>query len=137
MGATVVDAGMTYLVMVDALPFTHTWASTGDEWVMSVDDGSGDEVVTDWCRRVSEDESHPGDGPGVVVDVDHRMIVQAMKRIIEERDQIRLADSIIDQIQVVYNAADADTARDEMCQLDVIGFDAIVQVAVLGQVIYG
>jgi hypothetical protein len=65
--------------------------------------------------------------------VDHGVILGTMQRIVRRRDTIRLTDTIIDHIAAVLDAKRHEDAMDGLCQLDVIGYDAIVQVATLGK----
>jgi hypothetical protein len=69
--------------------------------------------------------------------VDHDVILETMQRIVRCRDTIRLTDTIIDHIAAMLDATRHEDAIDGLCQLDAIDYDAIVQVATLGQVIYG
>lgn len=122
----------TRLIYEDALPWTRSWATcrtlelAGDP--LDTDDA---DPVTAWQVEVREDES------GTTWTVDHDAIIAAMTRIVEHQDQVRLNDEITGQVRAVIAATDNTSATDEVCQLDVQGFDAIVQVATIGKVIYG
>lgn len=121
----------TRLMYEDALPLTHQWATCrtlhleGDP--IDVDDTN---PVTAWQVQIREDET------GRTWEIDHDAVIAAMRTLVDNPAEYRLHDSIIKQIGLVLAATDNEAATDEVCQLDVIGFDAIVQVATLGQVTY-
>ncbi|MEV6236765.1 hypothetical protein [Lentzea sp. NPDC051838] len=108
------------------------WATVADERAVVRDgtDTNLDEVL-DWTVDLVEDET------GNRFTLNHNMMVATMHRIVRERDSVQLSDAIIDQIAEVLKADTPDGATDELCQLDCVGFDAIVQFATLGQVVYG
>jgi hypothetical protein len=122
----------TWCMWVDSYGMRRYWATIVDETVVERDstEVNGGEV-RGWSVELIDDES------GDRFTVDHEAMLTAMLRIVDERDAIQLADVIIDQVAAVLNARDRESATDELCQLDVIGNDAIVQVATLGRVIYG
>lgn len=122
----------TWCMWIDSYGMRHYWATVIDETVAERDgtDISPDEVLS-WSVDLIEDET------GEQFTMDHNLMLATMQRIVHERDTIQLADTIIDQIAAVLNAEDHESATDELCQLDAVGNDAIVQVATLGQVIYG
>jgi hypothetical protein len=122
----------TWCLWIDSYSMRRYWATVVNETVVARDgtDTSPDEVRR-WSVDLVEDET------GHQFTVDHHAILAAMQRIVHERADTHLADTIIDQVAAVLNADDHESATDELCQLDAIGTDAIVQVATLGQVIYG
>lgn len=122
----------TWCMWIDSSDMRYHWASVAEEMVVPRDgtDTSAEEVQR-WSVDLIEDET------GTRFTLNHDAMLATMHRIVRERDTIRLAHSIIDQIAAVLDAGDHDSATDELCQLDVVGFDAIVQIATLGQVTYG
>jgi hypothetical protein len=122
----------TWWMWSDSFDTRIRWATVVHESTVERDgtDPSADEV-TSWSVDLIEDET------GRRFTVDHDVIIEAMQRIVRCRDTIRLTDTIIDHIAAVLDAKRHEDAMDGLCQLDVIGYDAIVQVATLGQVIYG
>jgi hypothetical protein len=122
----------TWCMWIDSYGMRCYWATIVDEIVVVRDstEVNGGEV-SGWSVELIDDES------GDRFTVDHEAMLAAMRRIVDERDAIQLADVIIDQVAAVLNARDHENATDELCQLDEIGNDAIIQVATLGQVIYG
>jgi hypothetical protein len=122
----------TWCMWIDSYGIRQSWATVADETVVARDgtDPSPDEVLS-WSVDLIEDET------GEQFTVDHNLMLATMQRIVCERDTIQLADTITDQIAAVLNAEDHESTTDELCQLDVVGNDAIIQVATLGQVIYG
>jgi hypothetical protein len=121
----------TWCMWIDSSDMRYHWATVAEETVVARDgtDTSAEEVQR-WSVDLIEDET------GTRFAVDHDAMLAAMHRIVHERDTIRLADTIIDQIAAVLDADDHDSATDELCQLDAVGHDAIVQVATVGQVIH-
>jgi hypothetical protein len=122
----------TWCMWIDSYSMRQYWATVVEETVVERDgtDTSADEIRR-WSVDLTEDET------GKQFTVDHHAILLAMRRIVHDRAAIHLADAIVDQVAAVLNADGHESATDELCQLDAIGTDAIVQVATLGQVIYG
>lgn len=121
----------TRLMYEDAMPMTMHWAACRT-LVLEGDptDVTDENPVTAWRVEVRDDESDR------TWEIDHDAIIAAMRKLVDNPSEYRLHESIIEQIRLVLAATDNELATDEVCQLDVIGFDAIVQVATLGQVIY-
>jgi hypothetical protein len=122
----------TWCMWIDSWGMRCFWATVADERIVSRDgtDTTADEVL-DWAVDLIEHES------GDRFTLNHNMMLATMHRIVRERDSVQLSDEIIDQIAEVLEANSHDDATDEICQLDCIGFDAIVQFATLSQVVYG
>jgi hypothetical protein len=122
----------TWCLWIDSYSMRQHWSTVVDETVVMRDgtDPTADEVQR-WSAGLVDDET------GKRFTVNHDTMLAAMQRIVHEGATIRLADSIIDQIAAVLDADDHESATDELCQLDVISDDAIVQVATLGHLIYG
>lgn len=122
----------TWCMWLDSWDMRRFWATVADERTVARD-GSGttaDEVL-DWNVELIEDET------GDRFTLDHNMMLATMCRIVSECDSVQLSDEIIGQIVDVLDARSHDAATDALCQLDCVGFDAIVQFATLGQVVYG
>jgi hypothetical protein len=122
----------TRLMFEDAWPFTFSWATVTTMRLLG-DPASDTDPCTLWESAITEDEPQ-GAGPVIIT---HEVWIATMQRIVSERHTISLRDDIIDQIAAVLAARTNDDATDELCQLDVFGFDAIVQVATLGNIVYG
>lgn len=120
----------TLLMLLDAMPFALSWAQTSEVYCVG-------DPVRDTCTEWSCEVGEKGPGGGMPVTVNHETWLATMHTIVARRDEIDLHDSYIDQIAAVLDAASRDDATDETCQLDVTGFDAILQIAVLGQLVYG
>lgn len=122
----------TWCMWIDSWDMRRFWATVADERSVVRDgtDTSLDEVL-DWTADLVEDETKDR------FTLNHNMMVATMHRIVRERDSVQLSDAIIDQIAEVLAADTRDGATDALCQLDCVGFDAIVQIATLGQVVYG
>lgn len=122
----------TWCMWIDSWGMRCYWATVADERIVARDgtDTTSDEVL-DWVVDLIEDETDNR------FTLNHNMMLATMHRIVRERDSVQLSDEIIDQIAEVLEADSHDGATDELCQLDCIGFDAIVQFATLGQVVYG
>lgn len=122
----------TWCMWIDSWGMRRFWATVAEERIVARDgtDTTADEVL-DWAVDLIEDET------GDRFTLDHNMMLETMHRIMRERDSVQLSDEIIDQIADVLEADTHDGATDALCQLDCVGFDAIVQFATLGQVIYG
>lgn len=120
----------TYNLYTDALDITLLWADARTVLRVGGDIPNG-VPVSAWAVELFDD-----DKPDTVYRIGHREITAAMRRIVDQRDAIRLKDTIIDQIQAVLDAPDPETAICELLTLDSIGYDAIVQVATLGNVIH-
>ncbi|MEV6242709.1 hypothetical protein [Lentzea sp. NPDC051838] len=122
----------TWCMWIDSWGMRCSWATVVDERIVSRDgtDTTADEVL-DWAVDLIEDET------GDRFALNHNVMLATMHRIVRERDSVQLSDEIIDQISEVLEATSHAAATDELCQLDCVGFDAIVQFATLGQVVYG
>ncbi|MET9225579.1 hypothetical protein [Lentzea sp. NPDC003310] len=122
----------TWCMWSDSWDMSRYWATVAHERTVTRDgtDTTADEVL-DWNVELIEDES------GDRFSLDHNMMLATMCRIVSERDSVRLSNKIIDQIVDVLEADSHDAATDAVCQLDCVGFDAIVQLATLGEVVYG
>jgi hypothetical protein len=122
----------TWCIWIDSWEMRRFWATVADERTVARDgtDTAADEVL-DWAVDLIEDDT------GNRFTLCHNMILATMHRIVRERDSVQLSDEIINQIADVLGADSHDGATDALCQLDCVGFDAIVQFATLGQVIYG
>lgn len=116
----------TYCAFIDALPCLCDWGSFLGEQVTG---GTSvhDDPVSAWEATIREDRR--GAAP---VRVGHDQMIDAMRRIVAETDSIRSAAHIVDTVRDALNAENEETAGDALCQLDVFGFDVIVQVAALG-----
>lgn len=127
---SLLTADDTYTLYLDALGMTLRWgtAATMERTGEPMDE---DNPVTDWAVLIYED-----DEPSKTTILRHEDIVAAMRRIAAD-PTIDLAGSIVAGVQSVLAAPTHDDLTDELCQLDEIGFDAIVQIAVLGEVVYG
>lgn len=122
----------TWCMWLDSGDVRHFWATVAHERTVARDgtDTTADEVL-DWNVELTEDET------GDRFTLDHNMMLTTMSRIVSERDSVQLSNEIIRQIIDVLDADNHDAATDALCQLDCVGFDAIVQFATLGQVVYG
>jgi hypothetical protein len=122
----------TWCIWIDSYGMSRYWCTIVDEIVVQPDGTDVDAgEVSGWSAELIEDES------GERFTVDHEAMLAAMWRIVQERDAMRLTPVIVDQVAAVLGARDHESATDELCQLDSVGNDAIVQIATLGQVIYG
>ncbi|MFC0105536.1 hypothetical protein [Kibdelosporangium aridum] len=130
--ASVLAPDDTWCVWLDSCSMRCCWATATEEWAVQRDgtDTRANEVQR-WLVELVEYDT------GKQFTLCHNAIVAAMRRIVRDRDAIRLADTIVDQIAAVLAAHNHESALDALGQLDDIGCDAIVQVATLGQVIYG
>jgi hypothetical protein len=117
----------TRLIYEDAIPCLQYWAAYRTLAIAGDPINDGDPVVS-WSVEIREIDTDK------VWTIDHDKIIAAMVHMVEKKPEIHLRDEIIDQIGLVLAAPDNESATDEICQLDVIGFNAIVQVATLGQV---
>lgn len=131
-GGPVLTRDDTWCIWLDSYGMRRYWASVVDETLVVRDptDAGGDEVL-DWSVTLVEDES------GEQFAVDHNTLLTAMQRMVSERDTIQVAESIVDDVAAVLDSTDHDSATDELAQLDAIGTDVIIQIATLGNVIYG
>lgn len=122
----------TWCMWLDSWDMRRFWATEAHERTVTRDgsDTTADEVL-DWNVELIEDET------GDRFTLDHNMMLATMCRIVGERDSVQLSEEIIGQIVDVLEADSHDAATDALCQLDCVGFDAIVQFATLGQVVYG
>ncbi len=122
----------TWCMWIDSSDMRDYLATVTEETVVARDgtDTSSEEVQR-WSVDLIDHEA------GTRFTLDHDAMLATMHRIVRERATIRLADLIIDQITAVLGASDHNSATDELCQLNVVGLDAIVQIATLGQVIHG
>lgn len=122
----------TWCMWIDSSGMRCYWATVADERIIARDgtDTTSDEVL-EWEVDLIEDETDNR------FTLNHNMMLATMHRIVRERDSVQLSDEIIDQIAEVLEADSNDGATDALCQLDCVGFDAIVQFATLGQVVYG
>lgn len=119
----------TYTMFLDALPGI-TWGETETQ-KLTGDLLSDTDPVTAWAEWVTENE------PGAQrVLLTHERMLASMQRIADD-STVRLCSEIVEQVRAVLDAVSHEDATDELCQMDVIGFDAVVQVAVLGEVRYG
>lgn len=122
----------TWCMWIDSWEMRRFWATVADERPVARDgtDTTADEVL-DWAVELIEDET------GDRFTLNHNMMLVTMRLIVRDRDSVQLSGQIIDQIAEVLEADSNDGATDALCQLDCVGFDAIVQIATLGRVIYG
>ncbi|GHH62445.1 hypothetical protein [Lentzea cavernae] len=122
----------TWCMWLDSGEMRWRWATVIDERTVERDgtDTVPDEVL-DWSVELTEDET------GDRFTLDHNKLLATMERVVRERGVIRLRSTIVDQIAAVLRADGHDAATDELCQLDCVGFDAIVQIATLGEITYG
>ncbi|MGI5506477.1 hypothetical protein [Lentzea sp. CA-135723] len=122
----------TWNVWFDSWDMRRFWSTVVDEQVVvRADTDTGIDDVLEWTVVLEEDET------GDRFTLDHNMIIATMRRIARERDSIQLSRKIADQIASVVATESHDEATDELCQLDCVGFDVIVQFATLGQLVYG
>ena len=122
----------TWCIWLDSGDVRYCWATVVAEQLLERDgaDTTADEVLS-WTVDLVEDET------GDRFTLNHNTMLAAMQSIVRECETVQLSNAIIDQIAEVLLADDHEAATDALCQLDCIGFDAIVQFATLGQVIYG
>lgn len=112
----------TYDILTDSMLFGSEWffysapcgTSANKAWTATVTD------TKDYCRTAT---------------IGHGEIVKAMQNIADGKT--KLADLYVKQVRAVIEAGSSAEAEEGLCQLDAISFDAIVQVAVLGDVVYG
>lgn len=124
----------TYTAYQDALAFTHNWAICQTvELVGDDDDLDGKNPVTSWRVKVIDNEEP---SPDRVWHIGHEDFMRALVRVAAD-PKVQIVDEIVRQFQAVANAADNEGATDAMCQPDCIGYDAVMQVATIGNVIYG
>jgi hypothetical protein len=126
----------TRLMFEDALPSTLSWASVAEVRVIGDPYNDDTDPCTFWEVTVTEDEPECT-RLAAPVTLDHEVWIATMRRMVSERDTIKVRDDIVEQIAAVLEARTNDDAVDEICQLDVTGFDAIVQFATLGELVYG
>lgn len=129
----------TYSLYLGALDFLHNWGTSETiEEAGDYKDTSGVNPLTAWRVRVTEDEEDPSqfDDPSRVWEFGHEDIALAVVKVASDPD-INIGEEIVKQFRAVVLAPSNDEATTELCQPDVIGFDAVVQVATIGEVIYG
>lgn len=124
---TALTAQDTYIIHIEALPLTVRWGTVGEENLTKTGDGT----ITAWTVQIRE--NGPGKPP---VAIRHNDVLAAMRAIITDQQRHRLRPDIVQPIQAVLNAPTNDKATDAIVNLDVVGFDAIIQVAVIGDAVY-
>jgi hypothetical protein len=67
--------------------------------------------------------------------IDHERVIGALRTIAQSGDAVDLFDDeVVETVRKIVAAPDANEATNEVCQLDVYGFNAVVQVATVGKV---
>lgn len=121
----------TYFAFLDALPYAGQWM----DFRITADDQAPD---ANWSAEITV----TGDGSsdplyGKTATLNHTAILQAMDKIANDSESVQLAPRYCEEIATVLSAAAGEDTDDALCQLDVNHFDAIVQVAALGDIHYG
>ncbi|GAA2812933.1 hypothetical protein [Saccharopolyspora taberi] len=116
----------TYYILLDSLHHGSSWFDYS-EWRNVTEKG---DVTGEWSVKITESDNLDRSAT-----VGHNEILAAMEKI--ERGGTSLADRYVRQARDVLTAESHADAEDELCQLDADSFDCIVQVAVLGDVVYG
>lgn len=122
----------TYSIYLGALDFLNRWGTSETiEEAGDYKDTSGANPLTAWRVRVTEDEH-----PRRKWEFGHDDITRAVVRVASDPD-VNIQKEIVKEFRAVVLAPNNDEATTELCQPDVIGFDTVVQVATIGNVIYG
>lgn len=121
--------------------------SEEDTWNMWIDSVDARRYWADVRTEHIDQHPHPGgvaswyvdfvvegtDGP--VHRLDHERVLGAL-RTVGENEGDAYPDDVVEAVRGILSAPGNDKATDWVCQLDVYGFNAIVQVAAFGTVSY-
>ncbi|MGW5720797.1 hypothetical protein ACWEVP_31810 [Amycolatopsis sp. NPDC003865] len=116
----------TWNMWVDSVDARRFWADVRTE---HIDNAANGDVASWYVDFVLTETDEP------VYRIDHERILSALRTIAESGDAVDLFDDeVVETVRAIVSAPDNGKATDEVCQLDVYGFNAIVQVASVGKV---
>jgi hypothetical protein len=118
----------TWNFWVDSVDARRFWADVRAEHIEHKSNPRG--AVASWYVDFVVEGT---DGP--VYRLDHERTLAALRTIAQSGDAVDLFDDeVVETVRAIITAPDHEKATDEVCQLDVYGFNAIVQVASVGKV---